>query len=399
MNILIMANLHHNIVGGAETYNKLLYKLFQEINFIEISFLPSEKTDSQYKNVVFDHSIDQLLFNDKNEIFPKKSNLILKFNLLSRVIKYMRKRRISIKISRVLEKIIFDNNIEKIIWATSYFFNKKFIKKYNSKIYFIQHQHPLHYFKMYSFDYDNTKKFTKYNILTFFKNLNFSWNYNYFKYINNIIAFDENNKKVIEKEYKNKQIYTINIPSKFSVNKSRSTYKNLKYDFIIPIRIERQKNPLEIANFAKWNCCNKFLICGSGSLTNLVQDIKNIIISKPLNDINLINAYNESKFLLLFSYFEGFPIVIAEAFSFGIPCIIPDTFPSAKYLIGENNERGLVFDINDQEKFEKINLFKNTCDYAKISSNIEKFSKDNLSEEKFALSWSKIFYGKAHNEH
>lgn len=78
-----------------------------------------------------------------------------------------------------------------------------------------------------------------------------------------------------------------------------------------------------------------------------------VVFSGPLAADKLADAYRESVFLLMFSNFESFSIVIPEALSCGIPVLatavggIPEYFtPNAGRLISPGDEAALLENIN-----------------------------------------------------
>lgn len=181
-------------------------------------------------------------------------------------------------IEKKAKGLILENDFSKIIISSSYFTSRKFFKKHKDKIYFVQHSHPLHYFRNYVFSSTLNKHIKKsfiYEILT----LNLIRKFDFFRNSLNIVAFDEANKNIIEKQYKNKNIFTICPSSKFA-SKEKKVEK--RYDFICPMRFAKIKNIEAIAKFAKTHTKYRFFVCGEGELKHELEGISNLELSGPL---------------------------------------------------------------------------------------------------------------------
>lgn len=87
--------------------------------------------------------------------------------------------------------------------------------------------------------------------------------------------------------------------------------------------------------------------------SGLGLEIPGVVFKGPIPADELADAYRESSFLLMFSNFESFSIVIPEALSCGIPVLatsvggIPEYFsPNAGRLISPGNEVALLDNLN-----------------------------------------------------
>ncbi len=110
-----------------------------------------------------------------------------------------------------------------------------------------------------------------------------------------------------------------------------------------------------------------------------------------INNSEISNILKSAKILLLPSKYEGFPLVIVEALSNGVPCIISNTYLNASYLI--NDERGAIINnFNPEEWIDKIYTILNLDEtqYKKLSNNCISFAKENLSFEIFEKKWLKL---------
>ena len=100
----------------------------------------------------------------------------------------------------------------------------------------------------------------------------------------------------------------------------------------------------------------KLLIIGDGeekqAYKKLIRDLNKeeyIFLVERTTDIH--TEYNRAKIFALTSDYEGFPNVLIEAMSFGIPSISSDC-PTGPSDIIEHNKNGLLFPVNDQKALE-----------------------------------------------
>ena len=140
----------------------------------------------------------------------------------------------------------------------------------------------------------------------------------------------------------------------------------------------------------------KLNIYGSGELHDEVErwirdkHLENsMIMHEPTNQI--MEKYLESSICVLSSIYEGFPLVIMEAMSCGVPCVSFDT-PFGPRNIIKNGEDGILVDyLNSQALAENIckviedeQLRKRLGKKAK--QNIQRFSQDAIMKQ-----WTDLF--------
>lgn len=158
------------------------------------------------------------------------------------------------------------------------------------------------------------------------------------------------------------------------------------YDYIVEAwSIVHQKHPDWTLN-----------IYGSGELHDDVERwIKErelestMIMHEPTNQIT--QKYLESSICVLSSIYEGFPLVIMEAMSCGVPCVSFDT-PFGPRNIIKNGEDGILVEyLNSQKLAEAIckvieddHLRKQLGEKAK--QNIQRFSQDAIMKQ-----WTDLF--------
>ncbi len=385
LNCLVITNYNYEFCGGVENFNRMLYRSFPNINFFEFPIFTKEVyCDIEFKNltkVEISQNIPWLLDYDNwpKKIFGSRALLIFK--------RLWALKKCSNQTGKKLEKIIKNNNIDIILLSGTSFFCKKFFKKYNRKIYFIQHDHICTINTNYY--YDNAKKL----FIHYKKNFKQKIAHRYYSYdfpniINNFICNDNESLKLFLEWYPNKNVYCAPLASKFEPEYTTTATK--KYDFISPIRNAEKKNPDKVWTIFK--CLDrKGLIIGDEHGNSSWGNIEK---KEAISDINEVKQmYSKSKFMFLASDYEGFSLAACEALSLGLPCILPNTFPTAKYHVGENNERGFVYDFYDTTEniVRSIDDYIKTVNYAKVSKKCVEFAKQNFTTEIFKKNWSKIF--------
>lgn len=371
MKILVITNNNYHYKGGVETYNKKLYTLFRDVTFFEYPVIDSPITNKEILNV----------------------NGVILSNF-----SYIDKYKNSKLISKNLKCFIKKNKIDLIIMSGNYFFDKEFFKKHKKKIIFIQHTIPYHYINGYSFDKNENRWIVKKNnttnklksLIRSFFHLNIkdfiykikynNWN-NFLHYLDYVVVYTSYDKEIFEKYYENKTFFEVPLCANFNYLKNKKIY-----DFISPIRNSWEKNPNKILEISKDFPDKKFLIIGS-SFKNKV--INNVTYSSSVNHDKLQELISKSNFLLMSSLYEGFSFSCVESLSQGVPIIIADNYPSAKFLTGDK-ERGLQYNINDHSN-EEIKMYIKNIKYNDVSKKCISFYEENLTDEKFSENWSNIF--------
>lgn len=123
-----------------------------------------------------------------------------------------------------------------------------------------------------------------------------------------------------------------------------------------------------------------WIFVGWGKIDPMESGLHNIKVFKDIEHKKVTDFYNIADFLILPSYGEGFPLVIQEAFSCGLPVITTNENAEAhsdakKYMItldldNKNNWINLI---------EKIN--SKTLEYDYSPAELRNFARDNWSEE------------------
>ncbi|MGL4183666.1 MAG: glycosyltransferase family 4 protein [Metamycoplasmataceae bacterium] len=355
MKILFLNEHRHNQIGGIETYTRVLARYFYNMN----------------------HNVSEIVFfEDKVEGTTNKLDFIKEFIIFKNK-KINLIKRINI-INKILPKII--NDFDLIICQISMFKWPKYFYK-NEKVLYVQHFCP-EFFEHKFF----TGKFlsiitSKLAEATGFKNS--------LKNFKNIVVFSESDKERIK--LKNWQKAFCIPLAKYSKNEIKNMMNNKKEnsrDFIFLGRIEnKQKNVLFIQKiFKKANLEIDFY--GSGD-KNIIQETDKIKYKGSIKQEDLPSVLNKYKFLVLLSKYEGFPFVLVEALSHGIPFITTDSFVAAKTL---TNNNGYLVSNKEKEIIDTLNNMKSLSDkqLKQLQENCFNYALENLSLEVFYNKWNNV---------
>ena len=176
----------------------------------------------------------------------------------------------------------------------------------------------------------------------------------------------------------------------------KSTKKNFLENknivFVGRIAPEKRVDKL-IDIFNESKLCDKgwnLNIYGTGDASNFnVQ--KNVHIMGGTNNVQ--EVLEHSSILALTSDYEGFPMVILEAYACGVPVIVYDYGVSAKELI-INNKTGFIIPQNDKQTY--IEKLKYLCENDKTRKKMGKNAKAEVKKyypENIAKRWYKLFRG------
>lgn len=213
-----------------------------------------------------------------------------------------------------------------------------------------------------------------------------------------VLTKDDYNEHIQRMNFKKEKIIQIYNPSPYKV------YKGYNFDnkkFIAVGRITRQKGfdmLLKAWEMVEKECDNwKLEIIGDGEEMTV---IKNMITEKNLKGIDLTGKvenvedyYKSSSCYVLSSRYEGFPMVLLEAQSFGLPIISFDCKTGPNEII-KNKENGILVKDGDIKELAK-NMIEFTKSYNNANIMSEKSLENikNYSIEKITDSWCEMIEG------
>lgn len=369
--ILIINDNHHSIIGGTENYTYKLIKIFTNLNHnvfeLNLKYKNSDLILNNYENIK--HKINKLERKSTNFILFWFASFInyLKFNLL-------------------IHKILKKKNID-IVIDNSQYASYKFLKPSNKKK-FIWVSHN-----------DITKIYNQQKSFWYKIKMIISLKSNRL-YFNKIIVFSEIDKKWLLNN--NKKIRANNVLicplahksyekiNNFNIEEKLRTAKNI----VSMGRLEQnQKNISFIAKIAQKliNENINIYVWGEGPDKNIIIDKPGIRYQGSFKKDEVDEILKKTKLLLLPSFFEGFPYVIVEALSNGVPCLVANTFINAKYLIDQT--RGCCIENFDIDYWiKKIIYFNNLTieKYKEYCKNSINFAKKFLTENNFESFWTNI---------
>lgn len=175
--------------------------------------------------------------------------------------------------------------------------------------------------------------------------------------------------------------------------------------FLFPARLDRAKNHLgAIKLLSNFNFFNPSLIfIGHNTETNLFKNMINneckkfsfnydkIFFKGLIHDVD--SEYNNSKFVILLSYFEALPLSIIEALSFGIPCIVSNVGGNSELVIDCFN--GVLLDdsmeFSNEQKVFLVNCISDINFYNQVRLNSLNHFKNNFEFDLMIKSYKKCF--------
>ena len=187
------------------------------------------------------------------------------------------------------------------------------------------------------------------------------------------------------------KIEAINNPNTFSLKIDEKIKKENIILFVGRL-LEPQKNVKGFIDvwkeFYKNHPSWKGLIVGDGEhrhqLEKYAKDKKAKNLEFVGNSENIANYYSKAKFLCMTSLYEGWPMVLAEAMSYGcIPCVY-NTFESASEILNNSSSGILVEPFNKHKMVQEMALLaeNESLQLAMIKNgqeHIKKYNIENIS--------------------
>ncbi|WP_287909467.1 glycosyltransferase [Acinetobacter sp.] len=186
--------------------------------------------------------------------------------------------------------------------------------------------------------------------------------------------------------YSSKGINSIVIPNFVDIDSIELCKENERLNVVYVGRFSAEKQPLEALEiFHKselWKSGKKFKMFGYGSLKVAINDyIENNRLTDFVevigNETNPEKIYKDAFCLLMTSKVEGFPMVLLEAISRGIPCFSYDCKYGPRNII-TNGVNGRLIKQNDKLTFiRELNLSNilQLIDSIENDSKIQEFNK------------------------
>ncbi|WP_036448957.1 glycosyltransferase, partial [Mycoplasmoides pirum] len=357
------------------TYTKNLINIFTKNNYFvyEINVYSEKKNlfCSSNGNYEFVHTKYFENLNLKKDLNNKKTR-----NLFKRFFIFFKLYLCEIKNAFFIKKFIRLHNIDIVInnnFSTPIWFNKFskyiWIQHFDSQVYLLSFWNKI----LRKFLFINNP--LKYPNIVFFTKKDFD----YFL-----------SKKMINNKKTNSFYISPSIPRDKNLN-----FKNFNNKTQITYigRLENKQKNINFLNEIVYLSLKKekkinIDVYGSGEDEYLITKNNYINYHGYFKNDEIEKILDETKILLLPSNFEGFPLVIVEALSNGVPCIISNTYLNASYLI--NDERGAIINnFNPEEWIDKIYTILNLDEtqYKKLSNSCISFAKENLSFEVFENKW------------
>lgn len=142
----------------------------------------------------------------------------------------------------------------------------------------------------------------------------------------------------------------------------------------------------------------KFYIVGTGELEKKIREsIKKenlgmkVKLLGNLKHDELVNIYQKASIFLFLSYYEGFPTVVLEAMSSGLPVVVSDIEAHKSFI--ENGKNGiLVKKGSSKDAAEKINILLNDVNLrAELGSNARKTVEEKFTWDRISQNFERIY--------
>lgn len=217
------------------------------------------------------------------------------------------------------------------------------------------------------------------------------------KYASKLVVLTEQDRLKHIKEYNLEPEFVIAMPNPCLSNVNVS-YNFQNKTFLAVGRLTRQKRMdllLDAWKIAQPKCNGwKLVIVGNGELEQQLKNqvkengLSNVVFAGHTNQVE--KYYQKASCLVLSSEYEGFPMVILEAFSYGLPVIAFDckTGPSDMILNGENGY--LVENGNVDKLAASMVAFSSNQNIADQMSNLALRNVEKYSLDSITLRWCNI---------
>lgn len=352
MKILILTEHMHNRIGGIETYTRLLMDLFHNQGH-EISEF---SLDLKFNKII-----------DEEKPFVKQLyRRTTKFNWLLDIRKITKKIE---ELSKEYDVII--NQINNVPWSKNIYSSNNWIFVQHFSYRFFKQEFiagkilaPIIYFGMWLFKIKNP-----------------------FKHFKNLVVFSENDFK--ELNIKSKKVFIVPL-AKYTLEEIKEFRKNKRAKRTPFLYLGRISNGQKNLNFIQKTVGknNDIDFYGNGKIS-IIKKQENLRYKGVVASSDIPGILQEYKWLILLSKYEGFPFILVESISCGVPALVSDSFGSSKFLTQD-------FSFLVKNKKKDVNMavskIKKITDYEynnKVKMCFD-FAENNLTLDKFYDKWISI---------
>lgn len=126
-----------------------------------------------------------------------------------------------------------------------------------------------------------------------------------------------------------------------------------------------------------------FVAVGTGPLAHLLEGLSNVVVTGPLNGVELWSAYAAADVLLMTSWAETFGLVSLEAMAMSLPVLTADTAGSAPEVLSAG--AGCTFSPADTDGFiaELRDLLADEARLEKYRANARAWAAQNRPEARY----------------
>lgn len=181
--------------------------------------------------------------------------------------------------------------------------------------------------------------------------------------------------------------------------------KRKKNRILVVARISRQKNTLaflQVVNILKDEGLNFFVDWYGRADDDIFSQCEAYIKKYQIGDFfsfheptnNIVSVYQQSDIFCLPSLYEGFPNVVCEAMSCGLPILCSNVCDNS--LLVESGKNGFLFNPNDVEDMAsklRFMLSIPTGKYQEMQTYSRKMAKGKFSKESFIMKYVKLIEG------
>lgn len=146
--------------------------------------------------------------------------------------------------------------------------------------------------------------------------------------------------------------------------------------------------------YPQWKLC----IVGEGILKQEIlkkinqYSLQQQVVIKPFTQ-EIINEYLQASFYVMSSYFEGFPLVLLESGSLGLPSVAFDIYSGPSDIIQNEKTGFLIEDGNLREFANKMEILIQDQSRREGMGKAAKQNMKNLfSQEVVIMNWENLFY-------